>query len=184
MPPGPPLTTDQYLRTPETLLPQELVFGMVREAAAAPAAGHQAFVGSFYLALSEHVRARRLGSVWVSPVDVVLDSRQGLVLQPDLLFVSEKRSEIVTDRVWGAPDMVLEVLSPGPRLGRLEERVAWFGRYGVQECWLIHQRERKVAILWFEAGGVRERTLVDEHAPIRSRLFPDFGRSLADILVS
>ena len=184
MPPGPPLTTDQYLRTPETLLPQELVFGMVREAAAAPTAGHQAFVGSFYLALSEHVRARRLGSVWVSPVDVVLDSRQGLVLQPDLLFVSEKRSEIVTDRVWGAPDMVLEVLSPGPRLGRLEERVAWFGRYGVQECWLIHQRERKVAILWFEAGGVRERTLVDEHAPIRSRLFPDFGRSLADILVS
>jgi len=184
MPPGPPLTTDQYLRTPETLLPQELVFGMVREAAAAPTAGHQAFVGSFYLALSEHVRARRLGSVWVSPVDVVLDSRQGLVLQPDLLFVSEKRSEIVTDRVWGAPDMVLEVLSPGPRLGRLEERVAWFGRYGVQECWLIHQRERKVAILWFEAGGVRERTLFDEHAPIRSRLFPDFGRSLADILVS
>jgi Uma2 family endonuclease len=169
MSPGPPLTTDQYLRTPETLLPQELIFGMVREAAAAPTPGHQAFVGSFYLALSEHVRARRLGSVWVSPIDVVL-------------YVSEERSRIVTDRVWGPPDMVLEVLSPEPRLGRLEERVTWFGRYGVQECWLIHQRERKVVILRFEEGVVRERTLLDEQTPIRSRLFPDFGRSLADIL--
>jgi Uma2 family endonuclease len=182
MSPGPPLTTDQYLRTPETLLPQELIFGMVREAAAAPTPGHQAFVGSFYLALSEHVRAHRLGRVWVSPIDVVLDDRQGLVLQPDLLFVSEERSRIVTDRVWGAPDMVLEVLSPEPRLGRLEERVTWFGRYGAQECWLIHQRERKVAIVRFEEGAVRERTLFDEQTPIRSRLFPDFGRSLADIL--
>jgi Uma2 family endonuclease len=49
---------------------------------------------------------------------------------------------IVTDRVWGPPDLVLEVLSPRPRIGTLQERIDWFSRYGVRECWLVHQDAR------------------------------------------
>ncbi len=40
--------------------------------------------------------------------------------------------------VWGAPDMVLEVMSPHPRIGDLQERIRWCNHYGVQECWLVH----------------------------------------------
>lgn len=43
------------------------------------------------------------------------------------------RLRIVTDRVWGAPDLVVEVMSPRPRIGRLPERLAWFAQYGVGE---------------------------------------------------
>lgn len=53
-------------------------------------------------------------------------------------FISNQRRDIITDRFWGAPDMVLEVMSPNPRIGDVQERVEWFCEYGVRECWLVH----------------------------------------------
>ena len=96
--PAPAMTTNEYLRTPETLLPQELVYGVCREAAA-PTPGHQELVGRLFIALSEHLRAHSAGAVWMSPIDVVLDRERHLVVQPDLIVVSQPRLAIVTDRV-------------------------------------------------------------------------------------
>ena len=56
-----------------------------------------------------------LGRVLVSPVDVVLDEKKALIVQPDIVFISRERIGIVRDRIWGAPDLVIEVLSPGTR---------------------------------------------------------------------
>jgi Uma2 family endonuclease len=76
--------------------------------------------------------------VWLSPIDVILDAERALVVQPDLLVVSEARRAIVQDRVRGAPDLMIEVLSPNPRVGSIAERLRWFARYDVRECWLVH----------------------------------------------
>src|SRR5688572_4422048 len=118
--PAPRITTDEYFRTPETVLPQELVYGVVRDAPA-PTPGHQWVVGQFFLALAEHIRLHAAGGVWLSPIDVVLDADRHLIVQPDLIVLSNRRLHIVSDRVRGAPDLVLEVLSPHPRIGRLDE---------------------------------------------------------------
>jgi hypothetical protein len=56
--PAPRLTTDEYFRTAETVLPQELIHGIVQEAPA-PTPGHQSVVGRFFMALAEYVRSRR-----------------------------------------------------------------------------------------------------------------------------
>lgn len=80
--------------------------------------------------------------MWSSPIDVVLDRDRHLIVQPDVIVAAEARVGIVTDRVWGPPDLVLEVLSPRPRIGTLQERIDWFSRYGVRECWLVHQDAR------------------------------------------
>ena len=93
-------------------------------------------------------------AIWLSPIDVVLDRDSHLVVQPDLIVVAEARVGIVTDRVWGPPDLVIEVLSPAPRIGTLDERIAWFAQYGVRECWLVHQDARTVEVLEF---SVRDR---------------------------
>ena len=58
------MTTNEYLKTPESVLPQELIYGALR-VADAPLPRHQAAVGDFYLALTSHVRARRLGKIWL-----------------------------------------------------------------------------------------------------------------------
>jgi Uma2 family endonuclease len=175
------MTTIEYLNTPETANPQELIYGVLR-AADAPAPSHQAAVGDLFLALAIHVREQQLGDVWLSPIDVILDEARALVVQPDLLFISNERGEIVGDRIRGAPDLVVEVLSPNPRIGSLDERIAWFARYGVRECWLLHQFARRLEVLVFASERVVERRLFDEGDPIRSTVLPGFQRTLGSIL--
>ena len=111
-----PTWLKEYFETPETSLPQELVWGVVREAAA-PTAAHQRAVGALYIRLSQHLRETGAGEAWLAPLDVVLDVEQNLVVQPDLSVVLTENADIVTDRIWGAPDLVVDVMSPGPRVG-------------------------------------------------------------------
>ena len=172
--PGPPLTTDEYFVTPETVLPQELVWGIVRDAPA-PTPGHQWAVGRFFIALTDHVERHHSGRVWMSPIDVVLDRDRHLIVQPDVIFVAEPRAGIVTDRVWGPPDLVLEVLSPRPRIGTLNERIAWFAQYGVRECWLVHQDARTVEVLQLSSGMVADRRVFLTQEQIRSGVLPEFN---------
>jgi Uma2 family endonuclease len=113
---------------------------------------------------------------------VILDNEAALVVQPDLFFVSNDRARIVTDRVRGAPDLVVEVLSPHPRVGVLLEHLEWFARYGVRECWLLYQFERRLEILQFDAGAAIGRRTVQANEPIRSAVLPDFDQPLDAML--
>ena len=172
---------NEYLNQEETVRPQELVWGYVRDVAS-PTPSHQAAVFRFAAAWDDHVTERGLGRVIISPMDCVLDGDRGLIVQPDALFVSGAREQIITDRVWGAPDLVLEVLSPHPRLGTLAERLRWFAAYGVRECWAYHQFARELDVLTFVNGAVGERSCFGFHDRIVSRVLPAFDRSCASIL--
>ena len=77
---------------------------------------------------------------------------------------------------------MVEVLSPRPRIGTLDERIGWFAKYGVRECWLVHQHVREVEVLQFEGGSVASRSTFEADMPIRSSVLPAFNRSLAEIL--
>ena len=189
MAPAPTLMTvdDYFNKTPETVKPMELVYGLLR-AAESPTPHHQQAVLRLALALNAHVDERKLGRVWVAPLDVVLDHDRALIVQPDLFFVSNARDYIIQDRVRGAPDLVIEVLSPYPRIGRTDERVRWFMQYGVRECWLIRQDQRSVRVIQAtEASYTSEPGIASERdytraARIESHVLPDFALSLDDIL--
>jgi len=181
MAPAPTMTVDQYFRTPETLRPAELAYGALR-VSEAPSVQHQQAVGAFHLALSRYVRQRGLGYVLLSPVDVVLDYDRNLVVQPDLLFVSQTRSHILKQRVMGSPDLVLEVLSPNPRVGVLDERLNWFAQYGVREIWLLHQVTKRFEVVRVEQDRPIRAVPVDFDQPIRSLVFPAFESTVNDVL--
>lgn len=55
--------------------------------------------------------------------------------------------------MYGAPDLVIEVLSPHPRIGRLDQHLGWFSRCGVRECWLANLVTRQISVLALTAGG-------------------------------
>lgn len=181
MAPAPLLTTDEYLRTPETLRPGELVYGALR-VAESPSVRHQQAVGAFHLALAPHVKRRRLGRILLSPIDIIFDWDRGLILQPDLVFISHARWRTRQNRLVCAPDLVLEVLSPNPRIGKLEERVAWFAEYGVREIWLLHQTTERLEILRTGEQCVIARETFDYSEPIRSNVLPAFSMTVDDIL--
>jgi Uma2 family endonuclease len=147
---------------------------MVREPPA-PLCPHQAVVTRTLVLLAVHVRMRGLGHVLVAPTDVVLDEAKALVVQPDLLFVSRERAAIVRDRVWGAPDLVVEVESPGTVRRDRTTKLRWYRTYGVRECWLVDPIRQAVTVVIFrgEARPLRRR-----HAGaqvVRSEVLPGFG---------
>ena len=175
------MTLHEYLATPESVAPQELIFGALR-VADSPLPAHQAAVAALFLTLHEHVSARGLGTVWFAPLDVILDADRALVVQPDLFVVASDGVAIVADKVRGAPDLVIEVLSPKPRIGDVEERIAWFRDYGVRECWLVHQIKRTVEIFQFEGGRLRSSRVHQAHERIESGVLPEFDHTLGAVL--
>lgn len=159
--------------------PQHPANGNVRSTQLA--VGHDTLVRRLYSALDRYVTPRLLGKLWVG-IEIVLERREGIILKPDITFVVDGRESIVSDRVLGPPDMVLEVSSPVAHSGSFEERVAWYSLYGVRELWLVQPQQEDLAILELAHGGVRRRTLFDDITPLKSPLLPDFNRCLGEFL--
>ena len=182
MAPAPELMTvdDYFSNTPYSVVPTELVYGALR-VAESPTPRHQSAVLQLLLALDAHVRARDLGRMWVAPLDVVLNEPRALIVQPDLFFISNEQSWIVADRIRGAPDLVIEVLSPKPRIGETGERVRWFAENGVRECWLVHQDRRSVTVIRFQERREASRQWFERNDAIASAVLPDFTLSLDEI---
>ena len=177
------MTIDEYLRTPETVVPAELRFGVLR-VAESPTPRHQSAVARIFRTLDGYVGAHGIGEIWLAPLDVILDEERALIVQPDLMFISNENASIVRDRVRGAPDLMVEVLSPNPRIGKTEERIAWFAEYGVRECWLVHQEQRSVAIIEFACGRVAARNVYGRQDVIKSAVLPAFDSLLESILTA
>jgi Uma2 family endonuclease len=135
----------------------ELVYGIVREPPA-PRYGHQSVVTHLGALLDAHVRRFGLGAVCVAPIDVVLDAAAALVVQPDIVFVSAARRDLIRERIWGSPDLVVEVLSPGTARRDRTVKLAWYRRYGVRECWLIDPQNQSVAVVDLQGARKRRRT--------------------------
>lgn len=167
------LTVEQYFRGPETLRPMELVFGVVREPPA-PRYGHQSVVTTTTYLLEQYVRSQGLGEVCVSPIDVVLDREQALVVQPDVIFVSTERLGIIHERVWGAPDLVVEVLSRRTARRDRTEKLGWYRQYGVRECWFVDPIHKSIGIVDCQSTDRGEAGIYSGDDLIRSHVLPAF----------
>jgi Uma2 family endonuclease len=173
------LTLEEYLSGEETNRPMELDFGVLREPAA-PSWSHQLVVGRAFVRLDEHVSRHRLGRVVQSPVDVVLDRERGLVVQPDLVFVAADRLHICTDRVWGPPDLTVEVLSTGTARRDCTVKLSWFQHYGVRECWLIDPVGCEVTVVSL-TESTRSSRVCTEDELVESNVFPQLDLRVADL---
>jgi Uma2 family endonuclease len=164
------MTVPEYLSTEETNRPQELAYGVLCEPAT-PTYEHQMIVGALFRRLDQHVRRFRLGRVVLSPMDVILDVERALVVQPDLLFVSTEREAICRDRIWGAPDLTIEVLSHGNQRHDRLVKATWYRQYGVREYWLVDLIARQVEVRELMTEATDARVFEGRHL-MRSRVLP------------
>jgi Uma2 family endonuclease len=104
-------------------------------------------------------------------MDVVLDEEAGLVVQPDLMFVSAGRTSIIRNQIWGAPDLVVEVASPASEYRDRTVKLSWYRKYGVRECWLMHPNETRIDVV--DCLGDGEATFAGAQ-DISSRVLPEF----------
>jgi Uma2 family endonuclease len=167
-------TVVDYLSSAESLRRRELVWGVVREPAA-PLWPHQLIVTRATVLLYEHVARTGLGTVTASPVDVVLDKDRGLIVQPDIVYLSNDRLHLVHGQVWGAPDLVVEVESLGTRRRDRVWKRRWYRAYGVREYWLINPLAHTVTVLGFDPSERTRRRTFRGRARVRSAVLSGFG---------
>jgi Uma2 family endonuclease len=120
-----------------------------------PSEKHQRVLGHLFVSFYNHATPRSLGRVYVAPFDVVFGEKTAL--QPDLLFVSSKRLGIIgPEYVLGAPDLVVEILSPYRRSYDLVTKLEQYALYGVGEYWIVDPVAETVEI-YVLAGSRYER---------------------------
>ena len=113
---------------------------------AAPRRVHQASSRNISTPLDIYVKSNRLGEMYYAPTDVILSDIN--VVQPDILFVSRERSHILADEgIRGAPDLIIEILSPSTaQLDKVRKREL-YARFGVVEYWQVDADDLSVIVL-------------------------------------
>lgn len=111
----------------------------------APGRRHQRVVTDLATLLNTHVRAHGLGEVFAGPFDVLF--AEGDYLEPDLVFVRADRLHLLSDRgVEGAPDLVVEVLSPSTVERDRGVKLERYQHYGVPEYWIVDPEARAIEV--------------------------------------
>ena len=146
------LTYEDYRNAPDDeryeLLEGELVL------TAAPNLAHQKVLFRMARLVEDFVLERGLGEVFIAPTDVVLSDTN--VVQPDVLFVSKDRKSILgADNIRGAPDLVVEVISPSNPERDLVRKREIYARHGVGEYWIADPDARSMRVMVLEGEAYR-----------------------------
>ena len=157
-------TLEDYLALPDDQR-VELIDGVFYDMAA-PTGLHQALVGSIHNALLNHVRSNG-GSYMplISPLDVQLDCDDKTVVQPDICIICD-RGKYKNGRIFGAPDMVAEVLSPSTRKKDMSLKLYKYLNAGVREYWIIDLKNNMVIVYDLEHDIIPKLYSLNDKVPV------------------
>jgi Uma2 family endonuclease len=128
-------TYDDLAAMPEDNVIREILDGELF-VAPSPVTKHQRIVRRLMYEIEHYLRSNSIGEVFGSPFDVVFSVDN--VCEPDILYISNERSSIVTRRnVQGALDFVIEVLSEFNRENDEVRKLQIYERFGVDEYWIV-----------------------------------------------
>ena len=145
------LTYDDYVLIPEDSQRHEILDGE-HYVTPAPTLEHQEAAGALYASLRAFVRKHRLGRVFVAPLDVLFSVND--VAQPDVVFVSNERAGILRKpNIQGAPDLVIEILSPSTRRRDEDIKRPMYEHFGVLEYWMVDPEARRVSVFRHNGSG-------------------------------
>lgn len=173
------LTYEDYCALPDDGLRYEIIEGFLFSEPS-PWRAHQQVAGNLFVILRTHVRERDLGEVFIAPFDVILNRRT--VVVPDLVFVTRNRAGVVTERaVEGAPDLIVEILSPGTARRDRVAKLNAYARRGVPHYWLVDPRAQTLEALELGEGSYRLAVAVGGDDTFRPGLFPDLVIPLREL---
>ena len=135
-------TLDDYLALPEDQR-VELIDGVFYDMAS-PTSYHQGIAGYIHSVLLDFVRKNK-GDCYpfISPLDVQLDGDEKTVVQPDVIVICGK-DKYKNGRIFGAPDLVIEVISPSSRRKDMFLKYYKYANAGVREYWIVDPEKQTV----------------------------------------
>jgi Uma2 family endonuclease len=172
------LTYDDYALMPEGIR-YELIEGDLLMTPS-PNTLHQRVIRELFDIIESYVQEKGLGEVFFAPYDVILSNNN--VVQPDILFISKVRIKIVSDRgLEGAPDLVVEILSPATRDRDLKSKRALYAKYAVREYWIVDPGDKTIEVCVHKDGELATRGVHREGSRVKSSLFAKLSFDPASI---
>ena len=149
----------------------------------APSINHQRISGRLFVKMYSYLEGKRC-EVFSAPFDVVLKNPNGednTVLQPDLCVVCDPEKLADGKRCYGAPDWVLEIVSPSNVEKELSKKMHIYEEAGVAEYWVLRPEEKELDIFVLQDNGyigLKPRFAGEVVSPQK---FPDLQINLSEI---
>jgi Uma2 family endonuclease len=175
------LTYEDYVLLPNDGKRYEILEGELT-VTPAPSTKHQTASVNLLVLLSQYIKERDLGKLFHAPIDLILESTS--VLQPDLLFVSKARQHIITERaIEGAPDLVIEILSPTTSRTDRVTKAQIYARYGVPAYWIVDPEREAIEIYLLEIDAYRLAATLEGKIPMSAPPFKELEIAAGGVFV-
>ena len=171
-------TYADYAQLPEGA-PYELIHGEL-VMSPSPTPYHQIIQSNLHFVLTQFVRKNNLGQVLAAPMDVRLSEED--TVQPDLIYIAVDRRDIIGEQaIEGAPDLIVEILSPSTAYRDLTTKKRLYEQYGVREYWIVDPEQRTVEIFELMEERFMQHARVIEEGTADSKRLDGFSIDLSDL---
>ena len=172
------LTIEDYCATPDNIRYQLIEGDLVRTPSVT--LYHQVIVGNLVFVLGAYLDRQPVGKGYLGPLDVFLSNHN--VFQPDVLFVAKANFGILKeDGVHGAPDLVIEVLSPSTAQLDKKAKRRVYAQAGVKELWLVDPLLSQIQRYDFARDTAKPVQLIEENETFETPLLPGLRFLAAEI---
>ena len=146
------ITLEQYEALPENRRVE--VFDGIAYDMASPSQIHQTILTELLVLLRNYIRGKGGNcSVFPAPFDVKLNDKPLTIVQPDLMIVCDK-DKLDGKRCNGAPDFIIEIVSPGNPADDYIRKLYYYKNAGVREYWIVDPRRKTITVNYFEGNIV------------------------------
>lgn len=174
-------TYQEYLELPNDGKRYEILKGRL-EMTPAPSTKHQDVSRNLGTILWDFVKKHDLGKVYFAPVDVIFD--QINVVEPDLIYISKERQELIREAgIFGSPDLIIEIQSPGTLHVDAKRKKDIYERFGVREYWIVDPKEKKAEVFILKGGGYILKGIYTENDSIECKTIKGLSVPLAEVFL-
>ena len=131
-----------------------------------PSSPHQMVQASLHYLLKDYVKKNGGSCIpLTSPLDVYIEKNDRTVLQPDILVLCDK--DLIQEKgIWGAPDFVIEILSPSTRERDLVYKLPKYRGFGVREYWIVDLEKERVIVYDFTQKDIINIYTFEDKIPV------------------
>ena len=161
----------------------EILKGKIFKMSPAPAISHQKISGNLYGEMYHYFKGKSC-KLFAAPFDVVLKNKKGVedsVVQPDICVVCDSKKLENDKRCLGAPDLIIEILSPGNTKKEMRYKYELYEEAGVYEYWVVRPIDKEITQLVLENGKYRALPPIIEGDIVSSVKFPELTVATEDI---
>lgn len=146
---------------------------------ASPSQEHQAILTELLVSLRNYIREKSGNcSVFPAPFDVKLNDAPLTIVQPDLMVVCDK-NKLDGKRCNGAPDFIIEIVSPGNPADDYIRKLYYYKNYGVREYWIVDPRRKTITMNYFEENMINIQYPFD--SKIKVNIYDDLFINFSEI---